>query len=118
MRTIPSAKKWKVGRRAAAIAVIGLAISILVYVNAPEEPDDPFGYAAQNSKTYLLQMEKIGGKANVAAEEFREWLASLWHGRSLGVTLAVLTLMGSFIYWFIALHHVPAPKEPDDGRFP
>ena len=114
MPPISAAKKRRVAFRAIALLLVGLGISALVYVNEPPDVDDPFGYELQNQKAYLLQMEKIGGKANVAATQFQEWFVSLWHGQQLGYTLAFLSAATAFVYWFIALHHVPAP--PPKGQ--
>lgn len=111
MRVIPIEKRRRVTRRAIALAVVGIAISVLVYRNADPDPEDPFGYSGAETKVYLLQMEKIGGKANVAAAEFHDWFVGLWHGQNLGWTLGVISVVGAFLYWFIALHHVPAPPE-------
>ncbi len=113
MPTIPAAKKRRVALRALALLIVGLGISALVYVNEPAPDDDPFGYDLQNQKAYLLQMEKIGGKANVMATQFQEWFTGLWQGQQLAYTLAVLSATVAFLYWFIALHHVPAPSPPD-----
>ena len=47
------------------------------------------------TKRYDYQMEAIGGKSNLLASEFREFIGSLWHGRRLAALLAVGSLASS-----------------------
>ena len=80
-----------------AILLAGFACSILIYfINAPT--GDAPGYVPEDSKQYLREMERIGGKANVLASEIRSWFDGLWHGRSLAFTVAVLTLLLALAY--------------------
>ena len=74
----------------AAILIAGLLSSMVIYWNATPEVA---GYDPEDSKQYLRQMELYGGKANVLAYEFREWFTGLWHGRSLAVTVAVISVL-------------------------
>ncbi len=73
-----------------AILIVGLLSAMVIYWNAVP---DVSGYDPEDSKQYLRQMEVYGGKANVLAYDFREWFAGLWHGRSLAVTVAVLSAL-------------------------
>ena len=57
-------------------------------------------------------MQTYGGNANVLASEIRLWFASLWHGRRLAFTVAVLTLLAAGVYW---LYTRPALDGDDDG---
>ena len=82
------------------------------------------------SKTYTrfvlfyekFRLELYGGKINVLAVELHQWLASLWRGKALAYTLAVLTLMLSALLWFIgsraaSLRETQAatPQTPSDA---
>ena len=42
----------------------------------------------------VLELEKMGGKSAVVAADFEEWFASIWHGRRLAYTVAVLSIAG------------------------
>ena len=41
----------------------------------------------------MNQVERLGGTATVRTVKFDQWLASLWRGERLGVTLVVLGLV-------------------------
>jgi hypothetical protein len=105
-------------RIAALILLVGLGISALIYLTADAEPEhDPF-YEYQHSKKYRHDLELYGGKANVLANDFSRWFGELWQGRSLALTLAVITLVISFAYFFIASrlqHHDPADNNHPNG---
>jgi len=96
---------------AAIILVVGFALSSVVFVLAPEdvEPSGTYVIATGNSKSYLNQLERIGGKSAVVAAEFSEWFDGLWHGRQLAGTLAVLTI-GAALACMAAARLLP----PDD----
>jgi hypothetical protein len=83
-------------RIALGVLVVGLSIAAAVYAMAPPDGDAnyPGIYVASvsNSKKYQLELERIGGKAAVVAVEFDDWFGSLWHGRKLAGTLAVLSV--------------------------
>jgi len=95
------------------ILACGLAgAAVIWFVNAP--PPDA-GLDLESSKGYLRQMEVVGGTANLLASEFRNWLAGLWHGRTLAYTVAVLTVLVAFVYDFFAMP-LPPPGGAGGGR--
>ena len=51
------------------------------------------------------------------ATQFMRWFDGLWHGRSLASTVAFLTLLLAFGFWFIATRYAQAlvPAEDDQG---
>jgi len=49
----------------------------------------------------MQQLERLGGRASVRTAEFDQWLSSLWHGRRLAATLAVLGLVVGGACWRI-----------------
>jgi hypothetical protein len=65
-----------------------------------------------DSKRYEYQMEILGGKSNLLATEFRDFIGSLWHGRRLAALLAVVSVGSSLACFFLAhrLNHSPALK--------
>ncbi|MCX7148466.1 MAG: hypothetical protein NTY05_03490, partial [Rhodocyclales bacterium] len=86
---------------AAAILIAGLAVSAVMFAIAPAEVDEeqagPHVINAANSKQYQRDLQRIGGKAAVVAAEFNEWFDTLWHGRRLAGTLAVISVAASLL---------------------
>ena len=94
----------------ALILTVGLTTALAIYVATARAPDDSSDELT-DSKQYLRQMELYGGKANLLAAEIRAWVASLWHGRRLALTVAVVTVAAAGGYWVVA-----APLPSDLGR--
>ena len=100
----------------AVILFLGLFCAAWVYVVAEDyssesnavsyEIIDGHKYALENadSKRYQYDMERFGGKANVVADEFNQWLSSLWHGKRLACTIALLSIGGALVCLLIAQH--------------
>jgi hypothetical protein len=84
------------------ILLIGLGSSAVVYLTADKEPERDVFYDYQHSKKYKHELELYGGKANVIANDFAGWFGGLWQGRSLALTIAVLTIILSGGYYYIA----------------
>jgi hypothetical protein len=102
------APRAPLGRRAArrilaAILGLGLGASVAAWLAAPSGGE--YDLHPEDSKAYLREMEVIGGKANLLAAEFGHWFAGLWQGRTLALTLAVLTLLLSAGFWFVAVRN-------------
>ncbi len=85
------------------------------WINWGAAPDDGSADAILSgaSKRYEYEMERIGGKSNVLAAEFREWFVSLWHGQRLAYTLVFLSVGGSLVCFLLA-HLLTYPPPPDD----
>jgi len=76
----------------AIILIVGLSSSILIYTTAGEiDTEGVFGDQIEESKSYRRSLELYGGKANLLASQFMQWFNSLWHGKSLGITLGWIT---------------------------
>ncbi|MBF0505654.1 MAG: hypothetical protein HQL09_02360 [Nitrospirae bacterium] len=86
----------------AVILLVGLGSAILIYLTADNSSDSDLGL--ENSKMYMHNLELYGGKANVIANEFRNWFDGLWHGKSLAFTVAFVTVSLSFGFFFAARH--------------
>ena len=76
---------------------------------APNEgPGDIIGYAdgkpleANYSKRSQASPEILAGKANQVATEIREWVGSLWRGRRLAYTLAIISLVDGWAGFWLA----------------
>jgi hypothetical protein len=107
---------------ASGIFLLGLGLAIFLYVTAASPPPHPLGYDPFTSKKYVRELELYGGKINVLAVELHQWLASLWRGKALAYTIAVLTHMLSSLLWVIgsraaSLRETQAetPQAPSDA---
>ena len=100
----------------ALILTVGLGSAVLLFMAAQPPAASPLGYDPNDSKRYLRDMEMFGGKANIITSQFREWVGSLFQGRSLAYTVAVLTLLLALAVWFFG---TPLPPEaPGEGDRP
>jgi len=80
------------------VLIVGLLSAGLVYgTRLPD--DDKVEFV---SKREMLQMERIGGKANVLASELRQWFVGLWKGQELAFTLAYLSVGGCGVCFGLA----------------
>jgi len=98
-------------RLAAAItAIVGFTSAIWIYLTAAAPPGNLLGYEPEDSKQYLRDLERYGGKANVLATEITAWFNGLWHGRRLAFTVACITVLvaGAFL-----LASIPLPPDLD-----
>jgi hypothetical protein len=109
MSTTLSPERIRLATRA--ILVLGFSAAVVIFLTAKPPPENPLGYDPMDTKRYLHDMEVYGGKANVLAAQFRDWFDSLWHGRTLAFTVAVLTVMAAFVFKFYATPLPPAPDE-------
>jgi hypothetical protein len=100
--------KKLVQRVTAAILSVGLVSAVVIYLTAEEPAENPLIDQLENSKVYRRSLEMYGGKANLLAEEFTRWFGSLWHGKSLAFTVAVIAVVIAAIYHFLAS---PLPPE-------
>ncbi len=101
-------ERVRVGTRA--ILVLGLAAAVVIYLTAQPPPENPLGYDPLDTKKYLHDLEVYGGKANVIAAQFRDWFDSLWHGKRLAYTVAVITVIAAGTFKFFA---TPLPLDPE-----
>ena len=104
------------------ILLVGLGSSMLIYRAAENNVSGVIGYDEEGgsvypimpgeTKKYLRDMELYGGKANVIADEFRRWVAGLWHGKSLAYTVACVAIVTSFGIFYYA-SRLPSRQDPD-----
>jgi hypothetical protein len=114
MTTTLSPERIRLATRA--ILVLGFAAAVVIFLTAKPPPENPLGYDPMDTKRYLHDMEVYGGKANVLAAQFRDWFDSLWHGKTLAFTVAVLTMMAAFVFKFFATPLPPAPDAAADQK--
>jgi hypothetical protein len=84
-----------------AILLIGLGSAVAIYLTAGEAPVDPFA-EFEKSKKFAYELERMGGKAALAANDFNKWFSGLWRGETLAYTVAVITIIIAAGYYFIA----------------
>ena len=85
-----------VQRAGLAVAAVALVRSAAVawFEAAPDDEVDAVAHRRE-----MQQLERLGGRASVQTVEFDQWLSSLWHGRRLAATLAVLGLAVGVACW-------------------
>jgi len=109
-------------RIGAAILVLGLLSAIVVFIFVSEAPGNATAYQiidgvsypvdVNNTKSYNYNMERIGGKSAVFASDLDDWFSSLWHGKKLGYTLSVLSIVSTLLcYWLAYLFSLPPHED-------
>ncbi len=86
------------------VLVIGWASAVAIYFLAEAPRQNPLGYDPLTDKKYVRELQVYGGKANVMSAELMQWFEGLWHGKSLAGTVAVITAIVAWIFWFVATH--------------
>ncbi len=100
------------------LLLLGLGSALVIFLTAVPEVADPLVGDKFANKKYQREMRMLGGRGNVLAAEFNEWLAGLWHGRALGGTVAVLTIGTVLVFRFVASHPGVPVTPPKDGPPP
>ncbi len=97
----------------AIVLAAGLIAAALVYFLAANPTDiGATGYRIVGGNVYALtlaestrelqEVERIGGKSAVLLLEFHRWFLSLWHGRRLAYTLALLSAAVALLCFYVA----------------
>jgi hypothetical protein len=96
------------------ILLVGLGSAVLIYQRAANDSTSVLGYQEeggsvypvnpQDSKMFLRDLELYGGKANVLAYQLRSWFVGLWHGKPLAFTIACITIVVSYGFFYAAGH--------------
>jgi len=98
------------------VLIVGLCSAVLIFLAAGDDEDIAGAYqivvvdgkaypiAPGESKAYVRDLQRFGGKAAVLFDEFNRWFAGLWRGKSLAVTvgwISVFLSLGLFLfaYW-------------------
>ena len=108
------------------ILVAGLCGAILIYRFAADIPDDSLGYVVANgtvypvstsdSKNYQREVERFGGKAALAFDDFDRWFAQLWRGKALAKTVAWITILLSLGIYLFAISLQPDARADGEDR--
>jgi hypothetical protein len=111
----PTTPQARLRLLAGAVAAVGCAISIWIYLTVAGTPENPPGYEPEDSKVYLRDMQRYGGKANLIGSEIAGWFSGLWHGRRLAFAVACITLL---VAGALVLAALPLPPPDLDGGAP
>ncbi len=84
--------------RTVAIVLAGWSIALPIYWLAAPEAVDPLD-EFEHSKKYAAEVERIGGKMALVGSQLSDGFAGLWHGPTLGLTLATLTVIVALFYF-------------------
>lgn len=95
------------------LLTIGFGVALAIYLTVPEEIVDSVVEGIRTSKKYMREMRVIGGSATLMLSDFAHWFAGFWRGRALGGTVAVLTVLGTCVFRFVAAR--PDIYAPDRG---
>jgi len=96
------------------LLVTGLGAALLVFLTAEPTTVDPLLGDYRASKRYQRELKMMGGEANVLVDEFQEWFANQWQGRTLARTLIVLTVGSTLLFRLVASH--PDYAEPTENH--
>ena len=110
-----------------AILAAGLCSALLIHLTAEEVADDSLGYVIVNgtlhplstrdSKTYRREVQRFGGKAALAFDDFGRWFAERWRGKELARTVAWLSVFAALaIYLFSQYLGPDQPRDDEDRR--
>src|SRR5512140_3489665 len=105
------------------ILAVGLCAALLIYRFAEDVPDDSLGYvvangtvyplSTQDSKIYRREVERFGGKAALAFDDFNRWFEHLWQGKTLPKTVAWISILLALGICLFA--SALGPDAPSDG---
>jgi hypothetical protein len=88
------------------LAGLGSAVAIYHsssdYSRSAQAYEDDYPISPEDTKQYLRGLQLYGGTANVLADEFRNWFAGLWYGKSLAVTVAFISILLSVGIFYIS----------------
>lgn len=97
-----------------AVAIVGLAWAAWIRLTVAETPVRAIPF--DRLKVEERQLEVIGGKFAVEAARLTRWFDGLWVGRDLATTLAVLSVAGALILFWLARIAAIEPVDDEDPR--
>jgi hypothetical protein len=90
-------------RISALLLAAGFAAAVAIWFLAPPAEGDAVRDDPLNEKRYRRELRVIGGQANQLSADFLEWFGERWEGRNLAYTVAVLTLITTAGFRFVAV---------------
>ena len=100
----------KINRLSGAILAAGFAAAVVLWFVMPSPAADGWRDDPLNQKRNRRQLAMIGGQANQLSADFIEWFGGLWEGQNLAYTVAVLTLVTTGGFRFVAVRLEPKEK--------
>src|SRR5262252_2094159 len=106
------------------VLVAGLGGAGWIYRTADDGPDLSGAYqiivvngvpqtiAPNESKAYMRDLQRYGGKMAVIFDDIGRWWNGLWHGRSLALSVGFIAVLVAFGLYFLAL---ALPDDPAGG---
>jgi hypothetical protein len=96
----------------AIVLILGLGSAVFVYLTVGDDAGTILCYeiiggtvypvSPEESRVYQRNLEYVGGKAAIVADDFRRWLIGLWHGKTRAFTIAGISIFISFVIFFVA----------------
>jgi hypothetical protein len=97
----------------ALVLVLGLCSAAAIYLTSDEDNraneigyvvagGEAYAIAPNQSRRYIRDLERFGGKASVIFDEINRWFDGLWHGKSLGVTIGWASVIVSLALFLFA----------------
>ena len=114
----PASRMSRIRIMTASLLATGFSCALFVYLTAEPKAPNPLGYDPEDTKKYLRELEVYGGKANVLSAEISRWFDGLWHGRPLAFTIACLTVILAFAFWFVSTRRLRNLETPADESGP
>ncbi len=84
------------------LLLLGWSGAAAIYAFAAPPDDDPLLADLHSNRKYKHELAVYGGKANVVSAEFIDWFDRLWQGRNLAGTVAVVTVVATLGFRFVA----------------
>ena len=97
----------KINRISLALLLLGFTSAGFIVFFAPSPATDVFGNDPLNEKRYRRQLRVIGGQANQLSADFIDWFGGLWAGENLAYTVAVLSVVATGGFRFVAVRMKP-----------
>jgi hypothetical protein len=113
-------------RIGALLLALGLCAAALIYLMSAEDAGPAVGYVVADGNTYSIaprdskkfrhDLELYGGKAALLADEFSNWFAGFWQGRTLAFTVAGISIAIAGLLFYFAGLAASEPHRRDPGE--
>jgi UDP-N-acetylmuramyl pentapeptide phosphotransferase/UDP-N-acetylglucosamine-1-phosphate transferase len=120
MKLLPKTPLTRCYLVTAGILSVGFGTAVTIYLTADEIHDNPFAEFEQ-SKRFAYEVQRMGGKMALVANDASIWFTELWQGRQLAYTVACITMVIALGYYIVASGAKPgdcaALPRDDNGGF-
>lgn len=88
------------------VLIAGMCAAAAIWFTAEDDPlagayqvvvvdGKAYPVAPGQSKVYMREVQRFGGKAAVLFDEIDRWFAGLWRGRSLAITVGWISIVAA-----------------------